>query len=114
MQSYSGLHSAPLPAANEDMMPKTWTNGDKNCLLREISPFPSVLKTCIWQTRKNQGLFRKGANQVKNSLSWNDLDGWMDGMIWMDGWMDGWNDLDGWMGGWRDGWVDQDRWMDGG
>ncbi len=35
------------------------------------------------------------------------MDGWIDGMEWMDGWME-W--MDGWMNGWMDGWLDE-RWM---
>ena len=32
----------------------------RNCLLQAIFPFPSVFKTLVLQTRKNQGLFGKG------------------------------------------------------
>ena len=32
----------------------------RNCSLRAISPFPSVFKRLVLQTRKKQGLFGKG------------------------------------------------------
>ena len=35
------------------------------CLLRAISPFPSVFKRLELQTRKNQGLVGRGINGVK-------------------------------------------------
>ena len=36
----------------------------RNCSLRAISPFPTVFKRLVEQTRKKQGLFGKGLTTV--------------------------------------------------
>ena len=41
----------------------------RNCSLRTISPFPSVFKRLVLQTRKKQGLFGKGLKKEKPLLT---------------------------------------------
>ena len=39
---------------------------EKENSLRAISPFPSVFKRFVLQTRKNQGLFGKGLKEIQS------------------------------------------------
>ena len=39
----------------------------RKCLLRTISPFPSVFKRLVLQTHKNRGLFGKGLSPLYNT-----------------------------------------------
>ena len=42
----------------------------RNCSLLAISPFPSVFKRLVLQTRKNKGLFGEGLSFLLTMLDW--------------------------------------------